>query len=154
MDVFRDVYKALRPGGTFVFEMGGKGNVGEVHAAILSALVYHGVSIEKAREVSPWFFPSDVWMRDTLTEVGFQVEKAELEYRPTKCTPKSADGTGGLEGWVRLMGAEMIAAVEESKRDSVVKMVCETLENISTREEDGSQWIGYVRLRAIARKPE
>ncbi|GAB7354355.1 hypothetical protein MBLNU459_g4863t1 [Dothideomycetes sp. NU459] len=153
VDVFRDVYAVLKPGGRFVFEMGGKGNVGEVHAAILSALVHHGVAIEKAREASPWFFPSDDWMRRALTEVGFEAEKVEIEYRPTKCTPKSADGTGGLEGWVRLMGAEMLAAVDESKRDSVVKMSCDTLENIVTREEDGSQWIGYVRLRASARKP-
>jgi hypothetical protein len=83
---------------------------------------------------------------------GFKVEKCELEYRPTKCTPKSADGAGGLEGWIKLMGAEMLGIVEEGKRDDVVRQVCEVLETVVTREEDGSQWLNYVRLRAVARK--
>lgn len=152
MDVLRDCYSALKPGGRFVFEMGGKGNIAEIHAAMIAALVAHGVPLQKARDSSPWFFPSDVWMRQALTEVGFDVEKAELEYRPTKCTPKSEDGSGGLEGWIKLMGAQMLEAVEEAKRESVVRQVVETLETIDTREEDGSVWIGYVRLRAVARK--
>jgi trans-aconitate methyltransferase len=150
--VLRDVHAALKPNGVFVFEMGGKGNVEGVHAAILSVLVANGIDISAAREASPWFFPSDTWMRQTLTQAGFEVEKCELEYRPTKCTERSADGSGGLEGWVRLMGAEMLAVVEDGKRDGVVRQVCDVLESIVTREEDGSQWLGYVRLRAVARK--
>lgn len=87
-------------------------------------------------------------------ETGFEVLRAEIEYRPTKLTPRSEDGSGGLEGWIRLMGAEMLAAVEEGRRESVVRMAGEILETVVTREEDGSQWIGYVRLRVVARRPE
>jgi len=151
-NVFRDVYSALKPGGSFVFEMGGKGNVAEIHAATVAALTAHGVSMEKIREHHPWFFPSDVWMRQALQEAGLDVQKCELEYRPTKLNPNSADGSGGLEGWVRLMCARMLEAVDESKRDTVVRQIVETLEDVITREEDGSQWIGYVRLRAVAVK--
>jgi hypothetical protein len=50
------------------------------------------------------------------------------------------------------MGAEMLAVVEESKRQDIVKQVCDILETVVTREEDGSQWLNYVRLRAVARK--
>lgn len=131
-------------------EFGGKGNIGEVHAAVLSALVAHGVSIQDARAACPWFFPSETWLRDVLVEVGFEVQKVESEYRPTKLTPANEDGTGGLQGWIRLMAAEMLAAVPEGERDSVVERASEVLEGIVTREEDGSQWIGYVRLRAVA----
>jgi trans-aconitate methyltransferase len=151
-DVFKDIHSALKPGGVFVFEMGGKGNVEAVHATILSVLVANGISLSSARDSSPWFFPSDVWMSSQLQKHGFEVEKCELEYRPTKCTPKSSDGAGGLEGWIKLMGAEMLGVVEESKRDDVVRQVCEVLETVVTREEDGSQWLNYVRLRAVARK--
>ena len=150
VEVFRDMHTALEPGGKLVFEMGGKGNVTEVHVAFIAALVAQGVSLDAAREASPWFFPSVEWMSKTLTDVGFDVEKCELEYRPTKCT---ADGQGGgLDGWLRLMGAQFLEAVSADKRDEVVRSVCDMLETVITREEDGSKWLGYVRLRAVARK--
>ncbi|KAJ5336236.1 uncharacterized protein N7506_004258 [Penicillium brevicompactum] len=149
MSTLRAIHGCLKPGGTYVFEMGGHGNVAEVKAALLFALVQEGISIEKARETSPWFFPSDTWMRNALEEVGFQVENAELEYRPTKLT---SDAKGGLEGWVRLMGAQFLEALPEEKQDTVVKQICDVLQTVVTRVEDGSQWLGYVRLRGIAKK--
>ena len=72
MSVFRGAYRALRPGGTFAFEMGGAGNVADVHTALLSALVHHGVGIEKATEACPWFFPSESLMKEMLEEAGFR----------------------------------------------------------------------------------
>lgn len=129
--------------------MGGHGNVPEVHTALLSALVHHGVSIEKARAASPWFFPSQTWMQSTLETLGFRVETMEIEYRPTKLT---ADANGGIEGWVRLMGAPMLEVLEPEKRESAVGEVCMLLESVITREEDGSKWLGYVRLRGVAVK--
>ena len=150
--VFRDAYKALKPGGQLVFEMGGKGNVAEIHTAFLAALTHAGLSIDRAREASPWFFPSTEWMKKTLEDVGFEVKICESEYRPTRCNPKTADGSGGLEGWLRLMGAQFLEAVEEGRREGVLKEVAGLLETVVTREEDGSQWIGYTRLRAVARK--
>lgn len=150
---FRDVFATLKPGGRFVFEMGGAGNVAEIQTAFTAALNAVGeLSVEQARDASPWFFPSDTWMNETLTRAGFDVEVCELEYRPTKLTDEKADGSGGLEGWVRLMGAQFLDAVEEGKRQDVVKRVCEWVESIVRRDEDGSRWIGYVRLRAVARK--
>lgn len=150
LGVFADVYRALRPGGSFVFEMGGKGNIAEIHAAFISALVMHGVSIDQARNASPWFFPSIEWCRSALEAAGFAVEICELEYRPTR-TVDSAGGSG-LEGWLRLMGAQFLELVDKDAREAVVQHVCDVLESAVTREEDGSKWMGYVRLRAIARK--
>ncbi|KAJ6084908.1 hypothetical protein N7499_004537 [Penicillium canescens] len=149
MSTLRAIYGSLKPGGTYVFEMGGHGNVAEVKTALIYALVQQGIPIEKAKETSPWFFPSDTWMRSALEEVGFQVETVELEYRPTKLT---TDAKGGLEGWVRLMGAQFLEALPQEKWDAVVRQVCDVLEDVVTRGEDGSQWLGYVRLRGIAKK--
>ena len=151
-NVFRDIHRALKPGGSFVFEMGGKGNVAEIHSAFTAALVHAGISIEEAREACPWFFPSVEWMRQMLGEVGFEVVKCESEYRPTRLNPETEDGSGGIEGWLRLMGARFLEAVDEGKREGVLKEVGDVLESVITREEDGSRWIGYVRLRAVARK--
>lgn len=149
MDTLRAIYGSLKPGGTFVFEMGGHGNVPEVMTALIYTLVQHGVSAEKAKEANPWFFPSEVWMKDALEGIGFQVDKVEIEYRPTKLT---ADANGGLAGWIKLMGAPFLDVLPEDKRDEAVRQICDILEPVVTREEDGSQWLGYVRLRGIAKK--
>lgn len=148
-NVIKSIYDSLKPQGKFVFEMGGHGNVAEVHTALLAALTRQGVSIEKARESSPWFFPSDAWVRRALEDVGFHVEKLEVEHRPTKLT---SDPKGGIEGWVRLMGSELIDILSEEQREDAVKDVCQLLETIITRHEDGTKWLGYVRLRGIASK--
>ena len=151
MSVLRAAYKALRPGGVFVFEMGGAGNVAEIHSALLATLVHQGLTIEAAREASPWFFPSEKLMQQMLEEAGFKVERSEIEYRPTKAT---AEKDGGLEGWVRLMGANFLEALTSTeKREAAVKEVCDVLKSVMTHEEDGSIWLGYVRLRVVAKKP-
>ncbi|KAL9126004.1 MAG: hypothetical protein Q9217_004868 [Psora testacea] len=141
VDTLRET-RSLGPGGTFVFEMGGAGNVADVHTALLAALVHQAVSVEKARESCPWFFPSEKLMGQMLEEVGFKVEEMELEYRPTELT---AEKGGGLEGWVRLMGANFLQVLEEKeKREAVVREVCDVLKTVLTHEEDGTTWLGYV----------
>lgn len=149
--VLRGVHAALAPGGKFVFEMGGAGNVADVHTALLSALLMRqGVHIEKARDACPWFFPSEKEMRELLEGVGFEVDKTEVEYRPTRLTEEEG---GGLEGWVRLMGVAFLDVLgdDEARKEEVVRDVCEVLRSVIGRE-DGSMWLGYVRLRVLARK--
>lgn len=148
-DVIRAVHSALKPGGMFVFEMGGFGNCGEVYVALLAALVADGFSPAEASQRSPWFFPSQEWMQNALEETGFEVVKLESEYRPTRLTASDDEGKGGLEGWVKLMGAHFLEAVRD--RDRAVQFVADILQSIITKH-DGTQWIGYVRLRGIARK--
>lgn len=143
-DFFRGVHAALKPGGIFCFEMGGMGNVAEMRTALLS-VVGRRIGIAKAREVDPWFFPDEIWMRPALEGVGFQVERLEREFRPTRV------GEGGVEGWVRLMGKQFFDAVGEGEREGCVREVCEVLKTVCEGTE-GQDWIGYVRLRGLARK--
>ena len=146
---FHNVNKALKSGGTFVFEMGANGNVAEVQAAATAALLHVGISLEDARKASPWFFPSTDHMFALLSGAGFEVEKCEHEYRSTKTTE---DKNGGLEGWVKLMCAPFLEVVGEEKSGAVLKEICDVVDPIITRHEDGSKWMGYCRLRAVARK--
>ena len=149
-NVFESIHKALRPEGTFVFEMGGAGNVAEVHGALISAMVHHGMSVQAAREACPWYFPSEDMMRELLENAGFMVEKIEIEYRPTRLNEVE---DGGLEGWVRLFGASMLESLEKQKRERVIREVVEALRSVVSREGgEGGQWLGYVRLRVLARK--
>jgi len=150
---FKDVFNILEDGGSFVFEMGGRGNVSEVQAALTAVLHHgHGVSLEAIQAANPWFFPSDTWMRQTLENVGFVVEVCELVGRPTRLTEGDGKGTG-LGGWVRLMCAQFLELVPEADREGVVEKVVDALKEVCTDTGDGSQWLGYVRLRALARKP-
>lgn len=146
----KSAYKALKKDGALIFEMGGAGNVAEVHTALLAALVHQGLSVERAREACPWYFPSKEMMHRLLEEAGFEVDCLEMEYRPTRLT---VDEGGGLEGWVRLMGADFLEELEgRERKERAVREVCDTLETVIKHEEDGSMWLGYVRLRGVASK--
>jgi trans-aconitate methyltransferase len=149
---FQNVNKALKPGGKFVFEMGGNGNVAEVQAAATAALLHAGVGLKSAHEANPWFFPSEAYGSMLLKEAGFDVEICEHEYRSTKLTADTDDKSGGLEGWVKLMCAPFLECVTVDKRDEVTREICDIIDPIITRHEDGSKWMGYCRLRAVARK--
>ena len=150
---FEGVHRVLVPGGKFVFEMGAASNVPEAHTALIS--IMHSsfkIPLERVRAANPWFFPSEAWMQKALEKAGFQVDKVDLDYRPTRMT---SDGGSGLAGWLRLMGAPFLALLHtQQERDEAVRLICDILKDVVVRPEDGSEWLGYVRLRAIATKPK
>lgn len=147
-DFFCGVNGALKPGGRFIFEMGGMGNVAEMRTAFLSTIAKR-IGIENARNVDPWFFPDEMWMKRMLVESGFVVEKIELEYRPT---PTESGSGGGLEGWTRLMGKQFFDAISDAEeREKCILEAMEVLKTVCTTP-DGKEVIGYVRLRAVAQK--
>ncbi len=53
--VINCVAKSLKPGGRFVAEFGGKGNVGAIVGAILSVL--SEIGCESPASLNPWYFP-------------------------------------------------------------------------------------------------
>ncbi|KAK0748031.1 hypothetical protein B0T21DRAFT_379955 [Apiosordaria backusii] len=144
----------LVPGGTFVFEMGGQGNIAEARALMLSA-VARKIKAAPDALLETWFFPDEAWIRDML-EVkvgGFKVERSEMEWRPTKI-----DGEGGLYGWVKLVGGQLFGLIKsEARREEAIQEVVKLLEIVCRRElENEGGEVGYVmnyvRLRVIARK--
>lgn len=72
------------------------GNVAEIHAAPIGELIHRGVTPERAREVSPWWFPSLESMRLLVEASGFKWIRGEMELRQTKLT--EVEG-GGIKGW-------------------------------------------------------
>lgn len=145
-DFFKGVYAALAPGGTFAFEMGGQSNVSEMRGAVLMA-VARRVGLEAALAADPWFFPDEAWITGELEEVGFVVEKAEREWRPTKADK------GGVEGWVRLFASQLLDAVPAEQREEAIKECADVL-RVVCKNPGGGEVISYVRLRGLARKPQ
>jgi hypothetical protein len=54
--MMQSVYKSLKPGGRFVAEMGGKGNVAKLIAATKQVLKQRGYHEQAKTQV--WYFPS------------------------------------------------------------------------------------------------
>ncbi|KAI1414107.1 S-adenosyl-L-methionine-dependent methyltransferase [Hypoxylon sp. FL1857] len=144
---FKAARDALASGGVFAFEMGGLGNVAEIRSALLSSLTRR-VGLAKAVEADPWFFPDEAWVTEMMEKTvgGWKVERAEREYRPTKADE------GGVEGWVRLFGAQFFEALPEGKeREECIKEAVDVLE-VVCKNPSGGFHLGYVRLRVLARK--
>ena len=89
--VIAGVWRALKPGGRFVGEMGGHGNVQHIKTALIAALDRRG--LDGARAV-PWYFPTPAEYRGLLEAQGFRVRAIELIPRPT---PLPGDIVGWLE---------------------------------------------------------
>ena len=75
------ILRALKPGGRFVAEFGGKGNVGQIIAATISAM--HDAGYANAAERTPWYYPSIAQHATLLERHGLETISAILFDRPT-----------------------------------------------------------------------
>ncbi len=136
------VREALRPGGRFVAEFGGEGNVAAVHRALARALACHPAAAEFE---DPWYFPSVATHRAVLESAGFEVVFIERFERPT---PLPA----GLDDWLRLFADHALGGLPDRVADDVVAGVEADVRDALWAPEQG--WVmDYVRLRFEARRP-
>ncbi|HTJ30451.1 MAG TPA: class I SAM-dependent methyltransferase, partial [Acidobacteriaceae bacterium] len=134
------VYRALKPGGRFVAEMGGMGNIAAIRVGLMAVLERHGCA---GLEDGVNYYPGPDAYTKRLERHGFTVERIELIPRPT---PLQA----GMRAWLETFRSGVIAAVPEPMRDRVLEETVALLEP-ALRDEEGN-WTGdYVRLRFIAR---
>ena len=138
--VIEGVARALKPGGRFVGEFGGEGNVETVRRALISALNARGYDGAAA---DPWFFPSEEGYRDMLQAGGFAVESMELIPRPTPIP-------GDLGDWIKTLAGSFLAVTSEAQRDAVISDVRSAVRD-SLQRPDGGWSVDYVRLRFAAR---
>src|SRR4051812_32350495 len=139
------IWAALRPGGRFVAEFGGKGNVARVSDAMRTALrEVAGVDFD---QISPWYYPSIAEYASILERQGFDVTFATLFDRPTPLE----GGEAGLRNWVRMFGATLLGHVDTAKHEAVFA----TIERLArdTLYRDGGWTADYRRLRVVARRP-
>ena len=128
------VHRALKSGGRFVMEMGGKGNTRTLLAAVR----------EVAGELElPWFFPSVGEYSALLERAGFEVRFATLFDRPT-----TVEGENGLDDWLVMFGGKLFAGIGEDRQRDVRAQLVEKLRPAFYRNGD---WIiDYRRLRIVA----
>ncbi len=139
--VIGGVWRALRPGGRFVAEMGGHGCVEAIKTALIEALKRRGVDGQTA---NPWYFPTVEDYSTRLTNHGFVIHSIALIPRPTPLP-------GDVTAWLETFAQNFTATLPPAKRPAYLVEVRESLRD-QLCDADGKWTADYVRLRFLARK--
>lgn len=142
--VVNGVWRVLKPGGRFVAEFGGKGNINTIVVAIDAALEAAGYPQNKA--LNPWYFPSISEYGMLLESQGFQLKLATLMERPTPLN----DGEKGLKHWLKMFAGNFFLGIPPSQQLNIIT-------DIETRLrpqlfKNGSWIADYKRIRIVATK--
>lgn len=138
--VIARVRAALRPGGRFVAEFGGRGNIAAIHGGVRDGARSLGIDPEGLAD--PWYFPSPAEHATRLEAGGFRVRSLELIDRPT---PLADDG---VAGWLRMFGGRILESVSPDQREPLIDLAVERCRQ--TLERGGRWFADYVRLRFSA----
>jgi trans-aconitate methyltransferase len=139
--VLRNIARALKPGGRFVAEMGGQGNIHIIRQAQQQALAPWKLDLDT---LAPKFFPSSQEYTALLEAAGFQVRHMELFERLTRLPD-------GIRGWLRVFSTAVLSALPPDAVESYLNEV-EALTRPQLTDAQG--WFAdYVRLRFVALKP-
>jgi SAM-dependent methyltransferase len=135
-----EIDRVLKPGGRFVAEMGGHGNIAAIRVALMAVLARHGYG---DLEDGVNYYPTAESYALRLEKQGFRVQRIALIPRPTPL-PK-----GGMTEWLRTFRRGVLDRLPEHLRELVVDETAALLAP-ALRDEDGN-WVGdYVRLRFVA----
>lgn len=139
--VVRCVWAALKPGGRFVAEFGGRGNVCRIETALREVIQERGCEAPDRL----WYFPSVGEYTGLLERGGLEVTYAVLFDRPTPL-----EGPQGLRQWVTMFAGAALGCVPAVEQESFLDRIEERL-----RPElfhDGTWYADYRRLRVVARR--
>ncbi|MGV6872978.1 methyltransferase domain-containing protein [Pseudochelatococcus sp. B33] len=139
--VLANAFAALRPGGRLVAEQGGFGNVAAVIVALNASLEAAGRSDPG---FTPWDFPTPALQTARLERAGFSVRDISLIPRPTPLPT-------GVAGWLGTFGAPFFAGLDAAATRTVIEDTERRL--VHLRDERGTWFADYVRLRFVAVKP-
>jgi trans-aconitate methyltransferase len=133
------IHRALKPGGRFVAEMGGQGNIAAIRVALSAVFASHGIDTEEA---AASYYPSPGVYRRLLEEAGFTITSIELIPRPTPL-PK------GMEAWLTTFRNGVLDRLSPEERQDALTETVRLLEPV-LRDGDGNWVADYVRLRFSA----
>jgi SAM-dependent methyltransferase len=140
-DVLAGIARALKPGGRFVAEFGGHGNVATICGAMRDALQRRGHSYES---LNPWYFPSADEYRAKLIRAGFDVPWLNSFARPTPLP-------GDILGWLETFAQSFTIGWSPEERTNLFSDVRDAC-RAQLCDADGRWTADYVRLRFVAVK--
>lgn len=133
------IRRALKPGGRFVAEFGGKGNV----QTIISALNQASSNLSLPA-LQPWYFPNVGDYATRLEQQGFEVVQAQLFDRPTRLEA----GEAGLANWLRMFANSLLEPLTSDQQAEVIASVETQLRPMLY--QNGAWTADYRRLRVVA----
>ena len=142
--VVAGIWRSLKPGGRFVAEFGGKGNVKAIVAAIYNAMQTADYTANE--EINPWYFPSIGEYGTLLEKQGLQLTFATLFDRPTPLN----DGEQGMQNWLKMFGNSFFQAIPVDKQMSILADIEKQLHPILYH--NGKWFADYRRIRVVAIK--
>jgi trans-aconitate methyltransferase len=134
------VKRVLRPGGRFVAEFGGFGNIAAIRVAMRAAIEMSG--FDGSKDDMNYYPTPQIYTR-RLEQHGFTVDRMALIPRPTSL-PAS-----GMSGWIRTFRRGVLESLPEGVRDKIVEEAVRLLAP-ALKNEEGNWIADYVRLRFIA----
>lgn len=140
--VLNGVKRALKPGGRFVGEFGGHGNIAALRTALLAAIAHLGHDITD-RYVHN--FPTQAAFKSNLEKAGFQVNHIEIIHRPTPLPE-------GVRGWFSTFSKVSLSGLSPEEVEAALNHA-ENLLRPSLLDETGVWTADYVRLRFVATLP-
>lgn len=145
--VIASVYQNLKPGGRFVAELGGKGNVYSLIEGITEILEKeYDLKPKAANQRIPWYFPSIAEYTALLESAGFRVMFAQHFDRPTVLP----DGENGLNHWLASFSGDFFPEFSKENLENIYEKV---KEKVHPKLFNGKEWIAdYKRLRIVAVK--
>ena len=137
--VIKGVSESLKPGGRFVAEFGGIGNVKKIIKSIQSEFANQGF---QNFYNNPWYFPSIKEYKNKLEKHNFLIREIELFDRPTKLP-------SDVGKWLDVFADPFFVNIDHQSK---VKMKNNIIEDLSKeiRDESGVWWADYVRLSFAA----
>ena len=135
--VIAGVRRALKPGGRFVGEFGGYGNVANIVKALEAALALRGIVV-----ANPWYFPRPEEFSKLLEDKGFELKTIDLFPRPTLLP-------GDVSGWLETFAQHYTSVLPVRDRQGFIAEVVEALRTVLC-DAEGNWHADYVRLRFYA----
>jgi trans-aconitate 2-methyltransferase len=108
-DAVAAIASALKPGGRFVAELGGRGNIRALMAASDQALRALGVEVPK--RYHPWYYPGIAEYAGILERHGMEVTFARLFERPTVLE----GGDDAVSNWLRMFGSRLAEPLDAAQ---------------------------------------
>ncbi|WP_421695368.1 class I SAM-dependent methyltransferase [Aestuariivirga sp.] len=136
--VIDGVSRALKPGGRFVAEFGGHGNVAAIVTAMRAVGLSRGGDLALA---NPWYFPAPRAYQRLLEGHGFTVKRIALVPRPTALKT-------GMAEWLLLFRKPFFAQFGADAEAALAQAV--DLLHPALCDADGNWTADYVRLRVEA----